>query len=153
MTVELTVGKVAKIAGVPTDILRRLCEQGHVRARRGSAGNWYMDPADAPDAATVRTIVVQEYRLALQQVEATIRRIEVEVESVKLDCREALEALNADPASRPPALGNDLRSPGRSDTPLGEAVRDLDWNSLEVSLRHRALREMSDPPAPEVGAR
>jgi hypothetical protein len=88
--------------------------------------------------------VSQEQRFTLQQLQATIRRIEVELESVRLDCLEALDALDANPDARRPALGNDLRSPGRSDTPLGEAVRALDLNCLDLSLRHRALREMSE---------
>lgn len=143
MTVELTVGKVAKIAGVPTDVLRGLCERGHVPARRGTAGSWYLDPADAPSAAQMRRILADEYRAALHDVQKAVRAIDVELEAVKLDCAEALDALERDPDASPPALGNDLRPAGRSETPMVEAVYELMHLSVWVSIRHRELTLLS----------
>lgn len=140
MTVELTVATVAKVAGVPTDVLRGLCERGHIRARRGTADNWYLDPADAPSATQMRQILAAEYRTALQDVQKAVRAIGVELEAVKLDCAEALDALDRHPDALPPALGNDLRPADRRQTPMVEAVYELMHLSVRVSIRHRELR-------------
>lgn len=142
-TLELTVGKVAGIAGVPTDVLRGLCERGHIRARRGTAGTWYLNPADVPDRTQMRGILGDEYRAALQDVQAHIRALNVELEALNLDCDEALHALDTDPHAAPPQLGADLTADDRTGRPMLDAVHELMHASVWVRLRHRDLLAIS----------
>jgi hypothetical protein len=136
---EVTVGQAAKTAGVPTDVLRTLCEAGKVPARKGERGHWYLDPADIPTREWVLEAVRQQYRQDVAGAQEAMVRLTREVEAMQLDLAEAAEDLTGHGR-----LGNDLRAFGDRDSPFELAQHNLWAKLLDVRLTHRRLQDMAE---------
>jgi hypothetical protein len=143
---EMTVGQAAKAAGVPTDVLRELCEARKVPARKGERGHWYLDPADIPALEWVLEAVRQQYRDDVADAQEAMGRFTREVEAVQLDLNEAAE----DTTGRG-RLGNDLRSFSTMGGPFEMARHALMLRLMDVQMSHRRLQAMTDDPAFDGG--
>lgn len=141
---DVTVGQAAKTAGVPTEVLRELCDSRKVPARKGERGHWYLDPADIPTREWVLEAVRAQYREDVAGAQEAMARFTREVEGVQLDLNEA-----ADDPTGAGRLGNDLRGLGSMDGPFDRALRALTFSLLGVELTHRRLHAMSQLPPVE----
>jgi hypothetical protein len=142
---EVTVGQAAKIAGVPVEVLRDLCDARKVSARKGERGHWYLDPADIPTRDWVLEAVRAQYREDVAGAQEAMARFTREVEAVQLDLNEATE----DPTGLG-RLGNDLRAVGSMDGPFDRALRALSSSLMGVELTHRRLHAMAQLPPGEA---
>ncbi|MFL6097420.1 MAG: helix-turn-helix domain-containing protein, partial [Blastococcus sp.] len=58
----ITVGQAAKVAGVPVEVLRELCDARKVPALKGKRGHWYLNAEDIPTRDWVLEAVREQYR-------------------------------------------------------------------------------------------
>jgi hypothetical protein len=140
---EVTVGQAAKVAGVPIEALRELCEAGAVPARKGERGHWYLNPDDIPARDWVLEAIRQQYREDVVGAQEAMARFMKEVEAVQLDLNEAAEDTTG--LGR---LGNDLRSLYSRDSPFTLAQHSLARRLMDVESTHRRLRATIETPAP-----
>jgi hypothetical protein len=139
---EVTVGQAAKTAGVPTEVLRELCEARRVRARKGERGHWYLDPADIPTRDWVFEAVRQKYRDDIAGAQEAMGRFMREVEAVQLDLNEAAQDTTGEGR-----LGNDLLAFGTG--PFERASQTLWLRLMQLERSHRHLQAAVDTPAPD----
>jgi hypothetical protein len=139
---EVTVGQAAKVAGVPTDVLRKLCEARKVLARKGERGHWYLNPADIPSREWVLDAVRQQYRQDVADAQEAMMRFTREVEGVQLDLNEA-----AEDATGQGRLGNDLLAFGTG--PFERARHTLGRRLMQLEMTHRHLQATVETPAAE----
>lgn len=138
---EMTLGRAAKIVGVPADVLKELCDQGRLPARRGPSGHFYLELTVVPERSWVESQILEQHRVALLKAKAAASAVAKEVEAVALDVAEALEDTSV---SRP--LGNDLLSASSSSGALSEVLRDLRLATIDVALTHRRAKQVAAPP-------
>ncbi|MCW2537471.1 MAG: hypothetical protein JWQ26_3170 [Modestobacter sp.] len=143
---EVTVGQAAKVAGVPVEALRELCDARKVPARKGERGHWYLNAEDIPSRDWVLEAVREQYREDVAGAQEAMARFMREVEAVQLDLNEAAE----DTTGRG-RLGNDLRSFSDRDSPFDRAQFSLMRRLLDVQLTHRRLQATLNTPAADGG--
>lgn len=143
---EVTVGQAAKVAGVPVEVLRELCDARQVPARKGERGHWYLNPEDIPTQDRVLEALRQQYRDDVAGAQEAMARFMREVEAVQLDLNEAAEDTTG--AGR---LGTDLRSFSDRNSPFERAQHSLMRRLLDVQLTHRRLQATLETPTPEAG--
>lgn len=147
---NVTLGQAARQIGVPTDVLRDLCDSGLVASERRRAGHRYLKAQDLPDRQWIDEQVTQRYRQAVLTAQASARRVAVELEAIALDLAEAAEDL---PGQKP--LGEDLRRCHELRGLFNDAVCDLRDATAEAATAHhraatlRRLRPTRVPRAAE----
>lgn len=137
---NVTLGQAARQIGVPTDVLRDLCDCGLVRSERRRAGHRYLKAQDLPDLQWIDEQVTQLYRQAVLNAQASARRVAVELEAIMLDLAEAAADL---PGQQP--LGEDLRRCHELSGSFNDAVcglRDATAEAVTAQRRASALRRL-----------
>lgn len=144
---QLSVAAAARDIGVPVDTLRNMADAGAVPGTaRGKNGHITLAADQLPTREQVRTWLHQRYRDRLELVRGVCDQMAKEIESVRLDATEAIEAIpritgGGDRPYQELLLGTDLRAlTGRG--PLHEALSTLSMAALDVQLLHRHLLEL-----------
>lgn len=91
---DITVGQAAKRIGIPTEVLKELCDDGYVENRKGPGGHYYLDEDELPQLPWVSQLYEHRWRDQLEQLLLATKAVEREIESFKFDVEEAL-TLNA----------------------------------------------------------
>lgn len=138
---ELTLGQAAKCLHIPTEVLRQLCRDAKVPARKSDRGQYYLRANELPDPMDVWQYLAGIYQQRLRHARAALDALQSELTALEEDLQRSETAAQTLQPGRPPRLGAHLREcPYRNSVlshvadefrhaalALGAAHHDLDW--------------------------
>lgn len=132
---SVTHTQYARSVDVPVDLLRHLLDDGTLPSEGKRGPQYTVDPAAMPDGPGIVAACRVQYRRSLSEAIGAVRRLETEIESVRLDLTDALEN-GTDPVD---VLGADVTSVNALRGPSQLALSDLRFAVMTVEALHGSL--------------